>query len=276
MTDADIIETGRSEPGFGPAMSSIMQYLATFVLTVLASAIAVGVESRIAIPNVSMVYVVPVVIAGAAFGVGPSLFAALLGALSFNYFLTEPRYTLTVDDPANIWAIVLLFLVGLIVSGVAFVSSRKASEAAEWQRRAEILQRFSAEIAAAGSLRQITSSTSIALAALFAAPAVMMVLQEGQLHPMEGAGSAALTKAELEAAASALSARNAVHAGVYPDLESRFDFWPVVAGGHAIAVIGVAFPPDERPALAGLSIDVVRGVLALAISRQDAGRTGEA
>jgi hypothetical protein len=51
--------------------------------------------------------------------------SAILGALAFNFFLTEPRYTLAVDDPANIWAIGLLFVVGLIVSGVAFTSRQR-------------------------------------------------------------------------------------------------------------------------------------------------------
>ena len=58
---------------------------------------------------------VPVVVAGASFGLGPSLFSAVLGALAFDFFLTEPRYSLMIDDPANIWAMCLLFVVGLIV-----------------------------------------------------------------------------------------------------------------------------------------------------------------
>ncbi len=75
-------------------------------------------------------FVIPVIIAGVHLGLGPSLFSAVLGALAFNFFLTEPRYSLAVDDAANIWAIGLLFVVGLIVSGVAFTSRQRATEAA--------------------------------------------------------------------------------------------------------------------------------------------------
>ena len=35
--------------------------------------------------------------------------------------------------------------------------------------------------------------------------------------------------------------------GVYPDLASRFDFWPVKTAEGQNAVIGLAFDPDERP-----------------------------
>lgn len=99
-------------------------------MTAVAAAVAVGVDSQVAIPNISLVFVVPVVMAAISLGLGPSLCSAILGALAYNFFLTEPRYTLIVDDPANVWAIGLLFFVGLVVSGVAFTSHRRAADAA--------------------------------------------------------------------------------------------------------------------------------------------------
>ena len=79
------------------------------------------------------------IIAGVSLGLGPSLCSAILGALAFNFFLTEPRYSLAVDDAANIWAIVLLFVVGVIVSGVAFTSRQRATEAALLRRQTTLL-----------------------------------------------------------------------------------------------------------------------------------------
>lgn len=267
MANAEFFETNKVEPTFGSVTSAVMQYGAALILIVFASAIAVGVDSRIAIPNVSLVYVIPVVIAGAAFGVGPSLFAAVLGALSYNFFLTEPRYSLSVDDPANIWAIVLLFLVGLIVSGIAFVSHRKASEAAELRRHAEILQHFSSDITGADSLKAMTSLSAGALSALFGAPVAIMVLRDGGLDLVEQTGALDIGRAEYDAAAAALSAQGAVRGGVYPDDQSRLDFWPVRVANRSVAVIGIALPSDERPPLPDQSVDVVRNLLALAIDR---------
>ena len=79
-------------------------------MTAFATVVAVGVDTKVTIPNLSLVFVVPVIVAGVSLGLGPSLCSAILGALAFNYFLTEPRYSLAVDDPANIWAIGLLFV----------------------------------------------------------------------------------------------------------------------------------------------------------------------
>ena len=112
-----------------PLSAAWMRYLASIAMTAAATVIAVGVDHQAHIPNLSLVFVIPVVVAGASLGLGPSLCSALLGALAFNFFLTEPRYSLAVDDAANIWAIALLFAVGLIASGVAFTSHRRATEA---------------------------------------------------------------------------------------------------------------------------------------------------
>src|SRR5262245_66247587 len=105
--------------GLAPETPPVAGYLASFAMTVVATVVAIGVDRAVTIPNLSLVFVVPVVVAGIGFGLGPSLCSAILGALAYNFFLTEPRYSLEVYDPAEIWAIGLLFVVGLIVSGIA-------------------------------------------------------------------------------------------------------------------------------------------------------------
>src|SRR5262245_25833236 len=79
----------------------VLRYLAALMMTALATAVAVGLDSSVTIPNLSLVFVIPVVVAAVTFGLGSSLISAILGAFAYNFFLTEPRYTLLVDDPAN-------------------------------------------------------------------------------------------------------------------------------------------------------------------------------
>ena len=119
---------------------TVFGYVASVAMTAIAALLSVAVDSQITIPNLSLVFVVPVVIAAIWFGLGPSLASAILGALAYNFFLTEPRYTLVVDDPANIWAIGLLFVVGVVVSGVAFTSGRRAAEATLLSRQMALLR----------------------------------------------------------------------------------------------------------------------------------------
>jgi K+-sensing histidine kinase KdpD len=230
--------------------------------------VAVGVDREVTIPNLSLVFVVPVVIAGVSLGLGPSLCSAILGALAFNFFLTEPRYTLNVDDPANVWAIGLLFVVGLIVSGVAFTSHRRASEAALLRRQAAVLQGYCRDVVAADDTKAIVAITAKALAALFQVPAVVMLVAEGTVVVLERAGDAKPNDTELEAARSSLATGTVVRGGVYPDLASRFDFWPVATAERQNAVIGLAFDPDERPFAPDAIVGLVASVLALVLDRQ--------
>jgi two-component system sensor histidine kinase KdpD len=249
-------------------ISAVVGYLASLVMTAVATVVAVGVDSQVVIPNVSLLFVVPVIVAAVGFGFGPSVCSAILGALAYNFFLTEPRYSLVVDDPANIWAIGLLFVVGLIVSSVAFTSRRRATEAALLRRQAIVLQGYSRDVVAVDNTEAIVSITSQALAALFRVPVVLMLVAAGKVVSLERVGGVEPQEAELEAAQSSLATRTVVRAGVYPDSASRFDFWPVATAVGSGAVIGIAFDPDERPSAAGELVNVVAGILALVLERQ--------
>ena len=257
-----------ADPLLGPTASLVVRYLASIAMTAVATAVAVGVDSKLTIPNLSLVFVVPVIIAGVSFGLGPSLCSAILGALAFNFFLTEPRYSLAVDDPANVWAIGLLVVVELIVSGVAFTSHRRATEAALLRRQATVLQGYSRDLVAADNTKAIVSITSQALAALFQVPVVVMLVTEGTVVSLEKVGDVEPQMAELEAARTSLATGTIVRGGIYPDLASRFDFWPVKTAEGQNAVIGLAFDPDERPSAPDALVDIVGSFLALVLYRQ--------
>ena len=257
-----------TDPPLDSAASEVMRYLASFAMTAVATAVAVGVDSKVTIPNLSLVFVVPVIIAGVSLGLGPSLCSAILGALAFNFFLTEPRYSLAVDDPANIWAIGLLLVVGLTVSSVAFTSHQRATEAALLRRQATVLQGYSRDVVAADNTNAIVSITSQALAALFQVPVVVMLVTEDKVVSLEQVGDVEPQEAELEAARSSLATGIVVRSGVYPNLASRFDFWPVGTAEGQEAVIGLAFDPDERPSAPDAIVNIVVRVLGLVLDRQ--------
>ena len=264
----DITPAPDGEPLFGPVASEWLRYLASIAMTAVATVVAVGVDSKVSIPNLSLVFVVPVIIAGVSLGLGPSFCSAVLGALAFNFFLTEPRYSLAVDDAANIWAIGLLFVVGLIVSGVAFTSRQRATEAALLRRQAAVLQGYSRDVVAADNTNAIVSITSQALAALFQVPVVVMLVTRDTVGFIEQVGGVETREAELEAARSSLETGTEMRGGVYPNLESRFDFWPVKTTEGQNAVIGLAFDPDERPSAPDALVNIIVRIFILVLDRQ--------
>jgi K+-sensing histidine kinase KdpD len=246
---------------------ALVRYLSAVAMTALATLVAVAFDSQATIPNISLIFVLPVIVCAAIFGLGSSLCAAVLGALAYNFFLTEPRYTFVVDDAANIWAIALLFVVGCIASAVASTARRRADDAALLQRQAAALHVYSRHVVAANDMRTVVSETASTLEKLFHVPVVVMLKSEEAVDIVERRGAIAPVGAEMEAARSSLKSSQPV-AGVYPFDTSRFDFWPVVPSSGQQAVIGLAFDPDERPRTPGVLVEIVGGVLALALDRQ--------
>ncbi|GAA4887163.1 sensor histidine kinase KdpD [Saccharopolyspora cebuensis] len=75
-------------------------------------------------------------------GVAPALTAALLSGGLLNFFLTPPRYTLAVSDPANVVALVAMIAVGLLVAVLVARAARLAERAADARTEATLLTSY--------------------------------------------------------------------------------------------------------------------------------------
>lgn len=94
---------------------------------------------RISIPNVSMLYLIAVLVTATAFGSGPAILASVLAYLAFNWFFVEPRYSFTIANPSE-WVALLLFLLTAIVTGqLAAGQHRRARQAEQRERESAVL-----------------------------------------------------------------------------------------------------------------------------------------
>ncbi|MGZ3402853.1 MAG: sensor histidine kinase [Phenylobacterium sp.] len=254
--------TERLHPAAAYALSCLMVAAATLG--------AVLVDQVQTVPNLSLIFVLPVVIAAVSFGWGPSLAAAVAGALAYNFFLIAPLYTLRVADPANIWALVLLLATAAIVSGVAAQSRRRAVEAWNAADQATALQALARSLVGVSTSRDAATASAEAMARLFQAPAVVFLHGEADIEFTAQAGGGDLTTADHEAASWALAARMPTRGGAYPVEASAYDFWPVVTPQRRQAVIGVSISLGEtgRPDNPERLVEIVSGYLAVALDRE--------
>ena len=100
----------------------------------VAAAIAVGgllVPARDVIgnTNAALVLVVVIVVGAALGGRQAAAMTAAAACLSFNFFHTQPLYTLRVHSANDIWTIALLFVIGLTVGEVAVFARRNQTKA---------------------------------------------------------------------------------------------------------------------------------------------------
>lgn len=79
-------------------------------------------------------------------GVAPAALSALLSGLLLNWFFTEPRYSLTVDELDNFLTIVVLLLVAVAVAVLVDVAAKRAREARKASRQAELLTLFAGAV----------------------------------------------------------------------------------------------------------------------------------
>jgi len=245
-------------------------YMASVGLVVAATILAVVVDQLQSVPNLSLVFVLPVVVAAVSFGWGPALLAAIMGVLAYNFFLIAPRYTLNVSDPANWWALALLLITAAIISAVAAQSRQRALEAARASDQATTLQQLARTLVAVAGRKGAAQASAEALARLFDAPAVVLIHEGEGLSEVARAGGGSLSEADREAATWALATRTPTRGGAAPLDLAVYDFWPVVTPQRQEAAIGVAISANGagRPEAPERLVEIVSGYLAVALDRE--------
>lgn len=249
----------------GPTLT----YGAALLAVAGATLIAVLTDQMAAIPNLALIFVLPVVIIAVAYGWGPALLAAVAGAGAYNFFLIEPRYSFRVGEAANVWSLGLLLAVAAIVSGVAAQARARAVEARSHADQAAALQGLARALMGAADRPTILRLAAETLGRMFQAPAVVGA-QEGEALRLEAAPGGALPEADLDAAKWALAAKLSSRAQAYPVENARYDFWPVLSQGVARAVIGLDLTgrDEGRPAAPERLVEIVGGYVSVALERE--------
>ncbi|MEG2941986.1 MAG: DUF4118 domain-containing protein [Thermomonas sp.] len=124
-----------------------------YALAVVASLAAVGVAALaqrfLGLRDLSLVFMLAVVLVAARSDTGPATLAALLSFLGYNFFFIEPRYTFYIEANHAL-ATVLLFLAAAIIAGrMAARLSSQLEALREAKRHAEARRALSQRLALA-------------------------------------------------------------------------------------------------------------------------------
>ena len=114
-------------------------YVLSTVGVALAALAGLGMTSLARLPNVSMVFLLAVLFAAVRFGIWPALFASGLSFLTYNFFFIEPLHTLSVAQPHELLALLVLLAVALLTSALA---GRAREEARNADKRAQASRRL--------------------------------------------------------------------------------------------------------------------------------------
>ncbi|MFZ1964761.1 MAG: sensor histidine kinase KdpD [Roseiarcus sp.] len=222
----------------------------------LAAAASVGValglgkllDLWVRLPNLSMIFLIAVLVSAARFGLRSGIMAGVLSFFAYDFFFVEPRYEFSVNEPLEFFALaIFLIAAGLVgwLAGRARDQERLARESAETMRSSfELSRKLSGAVALDDILQ---AATVFAQKTLNARCVVMLLPEEGDLiltsawPPID-----ALDAGETGAARWAFEKREP--AGWKTDTlpNVRFQFRPLVTTRGVVGVCG--FEPADRVA----------------------------
>jgi len=122
----------------------LLAFLFIAVITALFSLLRGALDTTL----VALLYLIPLGLITARWGLGPGIMSALLTFLAFNYFFIEPHYTFTVHRPADIVILVVFLIVAVVISQL--VGQAQAGLAAARAREREATQLYELSTALAG------------------------------------------------------------------------------------------------------------------------------
>jgi K+-sensing histidine kinase KdpD len=114
------------------AAGQAMPLGATLALVWLATVGLVVINYFVAFNLVTLIYMLPVVVAATQWGLGAGIAAAIAGAAAADFFFYPPLYTFWIRDPQNVVDLVLFLLIAVVTSNLA---ARLKDEAVALQRR---------------------------------------------------------------------------------------------------------------------------------------------
>jgi len=132
-------------------------WLAALAGTLVTTAIIGIVYRWVRVPNISLLYLFPVVAVAGTWGRGPAIAAAILAFLSFDWFFVQPFHTFTVDDPAEWLALGVFLLAALYAAQLTAALRQQAQEARQRAWEATSLHTLASALAAAHDLPELLS-----------------------------------------------------------------------------------------------------------------------
>ncbi len=246
----------------------------------LATVIAWLAERYISLDDLSMVFIVAVVLVAARTRMTAAVFAAGLCFLSYNFFFIEPRYTFFIGARQGV-ATVFLFLAAALIAGRLASRLRMqvlALRAANAHTTA--LQALSRQLAVAADAGQVAAAGRHALKQATGADALV---QSGDA-PIDPEGPYPLADKDRAAADWALRHRQA--AGRFTDTLGNADWWflPLTGDGGVAGLIGLRFPgnasrlgAEQRRLIEAMADDIAQAMVRtrLVSDLEDARVTGE-
>lgn len=214
----------------------------------IASVVAAAVSQAIGIEALPFIYLIAILLITYDVGLGPSIFATLLGGVALDLLMTAPDFDLLPVHSHDFVAILFFLAVGAAIGLIGDRMHRQVRATRRNAERTQALYDFTKSIAAAGTLGDVAQVTTRRVAAALDARAAILLPHYDRLD----IAAAVPTDLRLDTASNAAmdwAWRHGKPAGFRSDTLPGAAFYglPLMAGGAAVGVI--AIKPERNTAL---------------------------
>jgi two-component system sensor histidine kinase KdpD len=240
------------------------------VAVAAATLTALAIDAVLPVSSLSPVFLVAVLLVATRFGLWPSLFASLASFTAYNFFFSEPLYTLEMNSQDDVLALLLFLFAAVITGNLAGRLRAQVTAQRAAARRTGNLYEFSRKIAGAASLEDVVWAAVHHVASTLQCRALVLTPGEAGRLVIIGGYPPEDQLAPKDWGAAEWAWEHGEAAGWGSDTlpTSAWFFLPLKTGPGAVGVLGVAFDgrsllsPDERRLL-----DALVDQVALAVER---------
>ncbi|MCA1405478.1 sensor histidine kinase KdpD [Ensifer sp. IC3342] len=223
-----------------PTQFKLRPYLWSTVYIAAALALGALLDQVLDVQNIALVFLMAVLTSALTAGLWPALYACLVSALAFNFFFLEPRYTLTIEDPESVLALVFFLVVAVIASNLTARVQRQAIAARQRARTTEDLYLFSKKLASTGTLDDVLWATAYQIASMLKVRVVILLPEENSIEVKAGyPPDDTLIDADIAAARWAWEHDRPAGRGADTLPGAKRLYLPLKTGRTAIGVVGL-------------------------------------
>ena len=100
-------------------------YLLTTLMVIAVTLLNLFLQKFVNPMSLVYIYLIATIASALLFGTGPSLFSSIISLFTFDFFFTEPRYSLTMNHPHDIINVVVFFLTSIIIGQLVKITKRQ-------------------------------------------------------------------------------------------------------------------------------------------------------
>lgn len=223
-----------------PSQSSWRGGTIAFAAFVIATALGSELSAHWSSSSVVLLYVPPVLAAAAFGGRRIAFVVAVLSTLAYNFFFTQPYYTLLIRNPGDMVSVAMLLLVALVTSHLVTSIRAQAQLAAFHAARNATIAGFARQLLSCADQDAIAQVAVTELSRIFDCLACVVVAAPEPRVIAATPGLTHFSQSDLAAAALALASGTRTGREIGRNSLTDWQFHPITSANQTLATAGLA------------------------------------